>query len=84
MRKLFNSIGLLIVFSFASCGSSEKPVSQTTDTTAASKTTSLYTCPMHPEIQSNQPGTCSICKMDLVAATDSTAANTGVHNSQQH
>lgn len=25
-----------------------------------------YTCPMHPEIIKNEPGTCPICKMDLV------------------
>lgn len=26
----------------------------------------VYTCPMHPEIQSNQPGNCSKCGMKLV------------------
>ena len=26
----------------------------------------IYTCSMHPEIIRNQPGTCPICKMDLV------------------
>lgn len=25
-----------------------------------------YTCPMHPQIMSPEPGTCPICKMDLV------------------
>ncbi len=27
-----------------------------------------YTCPMHPEIESDKPGRCPICKMDLVKA----------------
>lgn len=27
----------------------------------------VFSCPMHPEIQSDKPGTCSICGMDLVA-----------------
>lgn len=27
--------------------------------------TDLYTCPMHPEIQKEQPGSCSICGMHL-------------------
>jgi hypothetical protein len=26
----------------------------------------IYTCPMHPEVQSNKPGTCLKCGMDLV------------------
>jgi hypothetical protein len=26
----------------------------------------LYTCPMHPEVISDHPGVCPICKMDLV------------------
>jgi len=26
----------------------------------------LYTCPMHPEIVTNQPGKCPICEMELV------------------
>ncbi|MEW6060464.1 MAG: heavy metal-binding domain-containing protein [Bacteroidota bacterium] len=25
-----------------------------------------YTCPMHPEVRSDKPGTCPKCKMDLV------------------
>jgi Cu(I)/Ag(I) efflux system membrane fusion protein len=28
----------------------------------------LYTCPMHPEVVSNEPGTCPICGMALVPA----------------
>lgn len=30
----------------------------------------LYTCPMHPEIVRDQAGSCPICGMDLVPATD--------------
>ncbi len=26
----------------------------------------VYTCPMHPQIEQNRPGTCPLCKMDLV------------------
>jgi len=29
-------------------------------------TPTLYTCPMHPQIEQNQPGICPLCKMDLV------------------
>lgn len=28
-----------------------------------------YTCPMHPEVVSESPGTCPICKMDLAKQT---------------
>jgi Cu(I)/Ag(I) efflux system membrane fusion protein/cobalt-zinc-cadmium efflux system membrane fusion protein len=30
----------------------------------------VWTCPMHPEIQESEPGSCPICKMDLVPAED--------------
>lgn len=26
----------------------------------------IYTCPMHPQIEQNRPGKCPLCKMDLV------------------
>ena len=30
------------------------------------KLVSLYVCPMHPEVKSENPGKCPKCKMDLV------------------
>lgn len=33
---------------------------------ASSDKKGLYTCPMHPEIQKDEPGKCPICGMDLV------------------
>lgn len=29
-----------------------------------------FTCPMHPEVQSDQPGTCPKCGMKLVERLD--------------
>lgn len=29
----------------------------------------LYTCPLHPEVKSNEPGKCPECGMDLVLET---------------
>lgn len=34
------------------------------------KKTAQYTCPMHPEIISDEPGSCPICGMDLVRMPD--------------
>ena len=33
---------------------------------ASSKTVAYYTCPMHPSVKSDKPGSCSICSMALV------------------
>jgi len=39
-------------------------------------TSGQYTCPMHPEVVSDKPGTCSKCGMDLVKKEgDGKAAN---------
>ena len=45
---------------FSSCKSKEE-----TEVTAAEKKLT-YTCPMHPQIISEKPGTCPVCGMDLV------------------
>ncbi|WP_207622344.1 efflux RND transporter periplasmic adaptor subunit [Niastella koreensis] len=51
----------LLPFAFIACKETkrEQPATQ-----AASKET--YTCPMHPQIIKDKPGTCPICGMDLV------------------
>lgn len=69
MKKLINTSAILIVLFFASCSSSEKPSDASVDTAVHSKTAALYTCPMHPEVISDKPGTCPVCKMDLVVKT---------------
>lgn len=42
-----------------------------------------YTCPMHPEIESEEPGTCPKCNMDLVANGD-TEAKDDDHTPHHH
>ena len=39
------------------------------------KKAELYICPMHPQIHSDHPGTCSICGMDLVLNGKTNAYN---------
>ena len=33
---------------------------------ASGQTVAYYTCPMHPSVRSDTPGSCHICGMDLV------------------
>lgn len=65
MKKnlLIMSFILFSAVIFSSCGQS--PVKEKA---AAEKEVAKvqYTCPMHPEIITDKPGTCPICGMDLV------------------
>lgn len=86
MRKLFYSLVCIFMLAFASCSSSEKPANQVTDTVSVPQPASVYTCPMHPEVLRNAPGSCPECKMDLIIKSDEAAmadSNTN-HDSHQH
>ena len=60
------------------CSDNKGAAEKTTTTTApaatapaapasdAPATATAYTCPMHPEVVSSQPGKCPKCNMDLV------------------
>lgn len=52
---------LSVVVGTTSCNDKGK-----TDHTAHDQQQEVYTCPMHPEIIRNAPGSCPICGMDLV------------------
>ena len=58
MEYLFILLGL-----FASCGNQKKGEHAGHE---QQKEQEVYTCPMHPEIIRNAPGSCPICGMDLV------------------
>lgn len=49
---------LVLGFLLISCNSNEEA--------SGTKQGQKYTCPMHPQIVKDAPGTCPICKMDLV------------------
>ncbi|MDP3468583.1 MAG: heavy metal-binding domain-containing protein [Daejeonella sp.] len=70
MKKLIYSIAILGLLFSSACNSTEKPAEAATDSIATQTAGEGYTCPMHPEIKSDKPGTCSICKMDLVKDSD--------------
>jgi P-type Cu+ transporter len=50
------------------CKQGRKPVDIPNNTALASGTT-IYTCPMHPEIEQDHPGDCPICGMSLEPKT---------------
>jgi len=70
MKKLINTSAILIVLFFAACTSSQKPAEAITDTASHITKAAVYTCSMHPEVISDKPSTCSMCKMDLIVKTD--------------
>ncbi|RIJ34331.1 efflux RND transporter periplasmic adaptor subunit [Pontibacter oryzae] len=61
MKRYLNILFLLLLVAITAC--SEQGHEHAEGTT--------YTCPMHPQIVQNQPGTCPICGMDLVPVSQS-------------
>nr|WP_299246422.1 copper-translocating P-type ATPase [uncultured Halomonas sp.] len=51
---------------------------------ASDQETSQYTCPMHPEMVSDQPGDCPKCGMHLVAVGSDDAQAHSCHGGQGH
>lgn len=44
----------------------------------------VYTCPMHPEVQKDEPGECPICGMDLVEKGSSDSTYMHDHSDTMH
>lgn len=64
-------VGLVLLsfaFAFTACNGGNKNESSTpsTDKKEQLATGEMYTCTMHNEVMSNNPGHCSICGMTLV------------------
>ncbi|RXK85648.1 efflux RND transporter periplasmic adaptor subunit [Filimonas effusa] len=57
-------VALAMIWAFAAGCGQGKTKDGKRDSIAAVKQT--YTCPMHPQVVQQQPGTCPICGMDLV------------------
>lgn len=62
MKRNWKSISLLLLaIWFAACGNHPKLA-----TIQQSKSEVIYTCPMHPQVREDHPGSCPICGMTLV------------------
>lgn len=62
-KKKLNSFFLLLLLIFYACNNDKKK-HQRSDV-HEQQDTIFYTCPMHPEVESTEPGICPKCKMNL-------------------
>jgi Cu(I)/Ag(I) efflux system membrane fusion protein len=60
MKTLLSILLVTFMLGFTACNTSGKNNNQSEQTAV------VYTCPMHPEVESDQAGTCPKCGMDLV------------------
>ena len=70
MKKTLLSIITIVVVMLItiSCGNNETKTSEMKDSMNMKTDVSgvQYTCPMHPEVLTDKPGSCPKCGMDLV------------------
>jgi Cu(I)/Ag(I) efflux system membrane fusion protein len=78
MKGTMKSIKMLVlslaVMLVVSACENKKPVT----VAAASKTDTKYTCPMHPQIMEDHPGSCPICGMSLVKKSGQASEGAGI------
>jgi Cu(I)/Ag(I) efflux system membrane fusion protein len=59
-NKIVLVISMMVMLAIAACSNQSANNKQT------GKEAVVYTCPMHPEVISDKPGTCPKCGMELV------------------
>lgn len=68
----------IITWLVSACGQNEATHNHEHDHAAAKFAEAKYTCPMHPQVIKDAPGTCPICGMDLVPVTSSQASSNSI------
>lgn len=68
MKILIQYIIAVVVFVSTACNTDKNGKESSVSTTT-------YTCPMHPQVISQEPGTCPVCAMDLVPVSASGEGN---------
>lgn len=76
-NRILLIIGLTGFLFLNACGS--KSHKATNQTEAVSAEHVYYTCEMHPEVQSDKPGKCPICGMELIEAAMSVTDTSHMH-----
>lgn len=73
---------LAILTAGVACGpkAQEPGAAEAQSNSPASPESAKYACPMHPDVQSDKPGQCSKCGMDLKSAT----SDAHDHSTHQH
>jgi hypothetical protein len=68
LNVFFLAIATVLVVRFLRTGGPAmlRAMSAPPHATASAAVPAVYTCPMHPEIERHEAGTCPICGMDLV------------------
>jgi Cu(I)/Ag(I) efflux system membrane fusion protein len=75
LNKIF-AVPLLIMYALLSACSNPKPAPAVVTT---AKSDVKYTCPMHPQIIEDNPGSCPICGMTLMKKTGQASEEPGIN-----
>ncbi len=79
--------GLLLgalLFGGSTAPAASDTASNDTDTTAASAQPETWTCSMHPAVRQDEPGSCPICGMDLIPASQPASGSDAAGNDSYH
>ncbi len=68
-------IPVIILILFTACSNEQKKDEHQHGQAKSAEAETKYTCPMHPQIVKDAPGTCPICGMDLVPINKSANEN---------